>query len=251
MLGCVIQYGQSTGTAVDAPIAAPVSFAELEAQLTRMSAETEDVAQIARLNAARDLARQIKTQSPQSQQVVMDYLLAMTEAEARTQTITEQLVDLDEGAFTLPPIQEEVLLTVDEAPPGGGQGGSTSAESVVRIVPLNIETLKAEVRILLAEGHPREAMAQLDVCKGESCWGDVAELWAYARDTLIHQQREEASHLLLRARAETDAELKRRLLRETEEYLFKMLAQYPNTRHTSAIQASIELVQSEIAAAGE
>ena len=250
MLGCVVQYGQPVETAVDRPIAAPVSFTELEAQLTKLARETEDVSQLARLNAARDLARQMKTQSPAAQQVVMDYLLAVAEAEARTQVIVEQSVDMEVASFALPPIQEEVLLSVEEAP-AGGQGGSSSAESVVRIVPLDVASLKEEARTLLAEGSPREAMARLDVCKGEGCWGDVAELWGYARDTLVHQQREEAARLLQRARAETDAELKRRLLREAEELLFKLLAQYPNTRHTAAIQASIDLVQGEIAKLGE
>ena len=255
LLSCVINYGDPVDTVIAEPIAAPVSYGEIEARIDQLLVGMEDIDRVERLQAARDLAQHMKSQDPRAQQLVLDYLTVLVESEERANPID---VWVESGASTemviaLPPIEEEALvseevLAVEPAsapPPEEVEGGG-----LARIAPqpsLDTQAMLASARSLLGAGDPYAAMGALEPCLGESCWVEVAGMWAHARDLFVYQRREEAAELFLRARAEPNHELRQMQLREVEEMLYKLLAQYPNTRYAPAIQRNVSLVQQELA----
>ena len=273
MLGCVVRYGDPVETVITEEIAAPVSFSEIEARLDQMLVGLEDIDRVDRLQAARDLARHMKSQSPEAQRLVLDYLTVLVEVEERADPMDVWARSESEMAtfISMPEVQEEALIdeeslieeeslveeSLGEEGSGAGSeeaGSDDEGDPAVRIAPRagpNTATMIDSARGLLEAGDPLSAMAALEGCLGEECWAEVAGLWAHARDLHVYQRREEAAELFLRARAEPNAELRARQLREVEEMLYKLLASYPNTRYAPAIQRNVELVQGELSTLSE
>jgi hypothetical protein len=234
MTGCVIRYGEPVESLVNDEIMAPVSFSELETRIDAMLVGQEDIDRMDRLNAARELASQMKSQTPQAQQVVLDYLTVFVEVEERASPM--DIWSRSESEMTslirIPVIDEEVI------------GENLDVETFTEPDPAEV---LAAAGALLESGDPHGAMEALETCLGKACWSEVETLWTHSRDLYVYHRREEAAELFLRARAEPDKEQRIRQLREVEETLYKLLSMYPNTRYGPAIQRNITLVQEELA----
>ena len=257
VLGCVVRYGDPVETVITEEIAAPVSFTELESRIDELLDGMDDLDRIERLSAARVLASQMKSQPPEAQQQVLEYLTLIVDLEERARPMEVESQPEAASLIEIAPIEEEALEVEElaeepveepepteepvEEPPEARDGGADAAPALS-----GTEAMLAEARALLDADDPHAAMVSLERCLGKSCWVEVAGLWAHARDLHVYQLREAAAERFLAARDEPDPEKKGSQLRAVEEELTQLLARYPNTRYAPALQRNLALVQGEL-----
>lgn len=240
---CVVQYGPPPDGGAVPPVPQepqdpPVDFDEVVERLDALLVSTEDVDQRDRLDAARGLARRMRDEEPRAQRIVLAYLQEVVTIEERTQPMEAPALYSGEATFSLdgPAIVEEELEAPDEpeptaeAPPAPG-----STEDVT--------VLLQQARDLQQAGELAQALSLLERCLGQPCFEAAEPQWIAARDAYVHQQREQAGVLFLRARDEADPVVRLQALTDIRQRLADLADRYPEAAQAEAVRRNVELVQ--------
>ncbi|MEL6341871.1 MAG: hypothetical protein AAFV53_01980 [Myxococcota bacterium] len=238
-LGCVIPYGEPVETAVTSPQATPVQFAGVEADLAALLRTSTDADQIARLEVAQALVRDIKSQDPEAQRVVFGYLLDVLASERRLSDpgvqaeihLDTTIIETDEIA-----VEEEVLDGEEEAP---------------RLAAVDTTAMRQRARSMLAMDDPAGAMAALSACQGEPCWPEVEELWSHAEDVFIRQQADAVMMRLREILDERDPVSRRNRLGGLRSEVEALLEAHAQARYAPELETLLERINAEITAADE
>jgi hypothetical protein len=287
--GCVVRYGegpQAGGEAVDgaeggatpadpsAPTGPNLSerYAPLEGAFDSLMASDpgEDADRRDRLDAARDLSRDLRRGKKDPHELIEAYLRRVAEIESRAvpadapvlvigPAVNEEDVEetplgtvggedeqvlgedpgVDAGAVNPPP-------TKDPKVERGGERHTKPAEPAA--TPLTVEAAGAAARDALAKNDYAAALDALRPMKDDERFSEIAPLWQEAVDGWVHHERERAGLLFQTSRAWPQAE-RDAATQEVKGVLEGLLRDYPETTYKAAIVRNLQLVERETAAA--
>lgn len=262
---CVIRTAPPPGATAAEP-AAPSDLGAVEARLNDLLSSNDDLDRRDRLMAAMDLARQARRMDDASRAAVVAYLEQLAAIEARDVPFAAPVVlppealqsatgssmieeDLDAApaiAAAPEPAPEapatEVATAPAEAAPAPAPASPLPAEATDADAPL------VRARQQLAANDLEGALASLERCKGQPCWGEAEPLWAETRDRHVFARREAAGARYLASRELEDRAARIDALRLVRDELSELLRRYPDTRYADALARNIALVSQEIAA---
>lgn len=257
---CVIRTAPPPGATAAEP-AAPSDLGAVEARLNDLLSSNDDLDRRDRLMAALDLARQARRMDDASRGAVVAYLEQLAAIEARDVPFAAPVVlpaealqsatgssmieeDLDAAPAVAPapePAPEapptEVATAQPEAAPPAPPVEATDPDA-----PL------VRARQQLAANDLEGALASLERCKGQPCWGEAEPLWVETRDRHVFARREAAGARYLASRELEDRAARIDALRLVRDELSELLRRYPDTRYADALARNIALVSQEIAA---
>lgn len=242
--GCVFRYGPPVEAASDptAPpgeasaVAAPgVDFAPYIQTFDALHAADpgEDADRRDRLDAARDLARQLNRGRSDPEQAIALYLDRIAAIEARA-TPMEAPVLVGEGGGG---IGEEPLEVPDPRVDPG-----PSLEELERMSP---DEALERARDALAQNDYKGALDLLAPHRDGEHWPMLEEIWLESVDGYVFQERERAGELFRTSRA-WPQEARDRATLEVQATLEGLLADYPETTYKSALVRNLQLVQREL-----
>jgi hypothetical protein len=283
--GCVVRYGegpQAGGEAVDGveggatpgdPTVATGPtlsdrYAPLEGAFDSLMASDpgEDADRRDRLDAARDLSRDLRRGKKDPHELIEAYLRRVAEIESRSvpadapvlvigPTVNEEDVDEpqlgspegsgeeilgeDPGAVSLPPAKDPKVER-------GGERHSKPPEPSTP--PLTIEAAGAAARDALAKNDYKAALDALRPLREDERFSEIAPLWQEAVDGWVHHERERAGLLFQTSRAWPQAE-RDAATQEVKGVLEGLLRDYPETTYKAAIVRNLQLVERETATA--
>lgn len=255
---CVVTYGGASSLRPE-PLPAPNDLAEIEVRLETMIVGEIETDRRDRLVAAADLARLAALMAPAEQAQVRQYLQRVVAIEERSQPMSAPILfeePLPEVMATFDPmgtvVEEEDLGGLQELSPGASPtiDAPPTAPPEARVLPPAAGSSSDPTELAhsaLEAGDPGAALAALEPCVRDVCGEGAAELRARAEDAWIHQERERAGAIYLRARAEADPTERRLRLEEASTILSDLLARFPSAQHADAIARNLELVRKELA----
>lgn len=240
--GCVFRYGQPVEAAAEAepgaegaPAAQTVDFALYTRTFDELIAADsgDDADRRDRLDAARDLSRQLNRGRTPPEQAIAAYLDRVAAIESRaTPQVAPALVPEGGGD-----IGEEPL---DADSPRGR--GTPEPE------PLPPEEALAAAKDALAANDYRGALDVLSPLKDSDSWPLLEEVWQEAVDGWVFTERERAGELYRGSRA-WPTEARDRATQEVAAILEGLLEEYPETTYKAALVRNLQLVQRELPAA--
>lgn len=252
--GCVVSYGGASGLRPE-PLPAPNDLAEIEIRLESLFVGEIETDRRDRLVAAIDLARLAVLMAPTEREPIQRYLQRVVAIEERNQPMSapslfeEALPELM-GTFSpvgvqieeedLGGVQELSPVPQDLAPPPTGTETERVLDSGSSADPV------ALAQAALDAGDAGAALAALEPCSRVDCADGVDELRARAEDAWIHQERERAGAIYLRARSEPDATERGLRLGEAQAILEELLTRFPTAQQTEAIRRNLDLVRKEL-----
>ena len=285
--GCVVRYGEGPeaggepvdwveGGATPGDAAAPTGpspserYAPLESAFDSLMASDpgEDADRRDRLDAARDLSRDLRRAKKDPHELVEAYLRRVAEIESRSVPADAPVLVIgpavnEEDVSEAPlgqPDGEEVL----DAPKGGDEGAvSPTPTKDPRAerggdrpgrpadpapAPLTIEAAGAAARDALAKNDYKAALDALRPLRDDERFAEIAPLWQEAVDGWVHHERERAGLLFQTSRAWPQAE-RDAATQEVKGVLEGLLRDYPETTYKAAIVRNLQLVERETAAA--
>lgn len=262
---CVIRYGEGPKTpdTTTAQSLSPVDFGTYERQLAAMVDAAEEVDQRDRLDAAWELAQQMRDKDPTAQHQVRGYLDRLIEIESRTRPAATPLQTqvLSEGfggaarvgstelAGPEPLAEPAPVVEVDLLDPMALEAqGSTDGEVVVPPEPEgpNPDALLTDARRLAEAGDRIQAMSTLEACKALPCWSAVEPDWNTIRDAHVFSEKESLAVRFLELRGEPEVATQRAGLLEIQAALSTLRATWPGNAHEEAIEDHIRRVQKEL-----
>ena len=209
----------------DTPAAPQVDWAPYEAELQALLEEggVREQDQLDRLDAAHSLTLALQDGAP-PEQAVADYLDQLLVIEARE-------ADQDMEVF-------DTGLIIDT--------GGVIEQDLPDTVPSKLEQVRADARTALAEARYTDAMASLEVHRDGPDWGELEPLWLEAVDGFVHDERERAGQMFMRARELPEGPEKQDQIRQVETLLVGLVTFYPESSYTDAIRENLELVRAEL-----
>jgi hypothetical protein len=289
---CVVRYGegpQAGGEAVEgveggtAPADAAAStgpnpserYAPLESAFDSLMASDpgEDADRRDRLDAARDLSRDLRRGKKDPHELIEAYLRRVAEIESRAvpaeapvlvvgpavneEDVEEAPIGQTEGegeeslgepkdtaAVNLPPSKDPPAKD-PKAERGGERQGRPADPSAP---PPTVEAAGAAARDALAKNDYKAALDALRPMKDDERFAEIAPLWQEAVDGWVHHERERAGLLFQTSRAWPQAE-RDAATQEVKGVLEGLLRDYPETTYKAAIVRNLQLVERETAGA--
>lgn len=290
--GCVVRYGEGPeaggepveGGATPAdPVAAAGPtlsdrYAPLESAFDSLMASDpgEDADRRDRLDAARDLSRDLRRGKKDPHELVEAYLRRVAEIESRAvpadapvlvigPAVNEEDVEetplgqpdgegeevlgedpgVDAGALNLPPAKDPPKDPPKD--PKAERGGERNGKPATT-APLTVEAAGAAARDALAKNDYAAALDALRPLRDDERFAEIAPLWQEAVDGWVHHERERAGLLFQTSRAWPQAE-RDAATQEVKGVLEGLLRDYPETTYKAAIVRNLQLVERETAAA--
>lgn len=258
--GCIIRSGPPPGAT--APTAAvPGDLAAIEVRLDDLLSSNDDLDRRDRLMAALDLARQARHLDEAPRAAIVAYLEQLAAIEARNEPFAapailplEALPEASGSATML----EETLGEAPELPPQPTESAPPAeivapaeappSAEIAATPPVADDLAVQQARQQLASGDLAGALASLETCRGQPCWGAAEPLWAETRDRYVFAQREAAGARYLASRELDDRAARIEALRAVRDELSQLLSRYPDTRYADALQRNIALVSQELSA---
>lgn len=290
--GCVVHYGEGPraggeaaegvegeaaaggGDGAVTPAGPNLSerYAPLESAFDALMASDpgEDADRRDRLDAARDLSRDLRRGKKDPHELVEAYLRRIAEIESRAVPAEAPVLVIG------PAVNEEV---VEEAPigqpdgevigeepvgePAEAQGGAEGPAKEPKAErggerngkgadplspPATVESAGAAARDALAKNDYAAALDALRPMKDDERFAELAPLWQEAVDGWVHHERERAGLLFQTSRAWPQAE-RDAATQEVKGILEGLLRDYPETTYKAAIVRNLQLVERETAAA--
>ncbi|MCK6523051.1 hypothetical protein L6R49_16620 [Myxococcota bacterium] len=290
--GCVVHYGEgpraggegaeaTEGSAtVEGEVAPPTPnlserYAPLESAFDSLMASDpgEDADRRDRLDAARDLSRDLRRGKKDPHELIEAYLRRIAEIESRAvpaeapllvigPAVNEEVVEEaplgqpDGEVIGEEPIGEPAEVEGDGASPtpdkdpkadrGGQRVGGKPADPSAP--PPTIESAGSSARDALAKNDYKAALDVLRPLKDDPRFAEIAPLWQEAVDGWVHHERERAGLLFQTSRAWPQAE-RDAATQEVKGILEGLLRDYPETTYKAAIVRNLQLVERETAAA--
>ncbi len=270
--GCVVSYGGASGLRPE-PLPVPNDLAEIEIRLESLIVGEIETDRRDRLVAAIDLSRQAALMAPTERQQVQRYLQRVVAIEERNQPMSAPSLfeeALPELMATFSPVgvqvDEEDLGGVQDlnppaeepaVPPGESENASESESETDNESESESESRRvlergssssdpvALARAALEAGDPGAALAALEPCAQVACADGVSELRARVEEAWIHQERERAGAIYLRARSEPDPTERALRLAEARAILEELLIRFPSAPQAEAIRRNLDLVRKE------
>jgi len=248
--GCVVKYGEVPQPGVQ-HAQAPVNYVSVESELMalRADAESADVDQRDRIDAALELIRLAETDDFNDQDVLA-YLERVVDIERRLRSESVLTIDgprVSEEVLDSEPIEEEVLGgdedtgdpeeddPEDTEDPEGSEDGAT-------------ETSLDRAREALAEENYASALRVLERIKDEP---GGAELWGEAVNGHVHAERERAGEMFLGARELPMGDARVAAIQDVLDMLKALAKAYPETDYKDALERNIGLVERALEEAKE
>lgn len=197
----------------------------------------EDADRRDRLDAARDLSRQLNRGKLPPEQLIAEYLDRIARIEARsTPQSAPALEQLSAGSG----IGEEELGDPD---PGGSSPPQTKTAPEVELK--STEQALDDAREALAKNDYRGALDLLTPYQDREDWALLEEVWLEAVDGWVFQERERAGEMFRASRAWPQAERDKATL-EVQAILEGLLEQYPETTYKAALIRNLQMVEREL-----
>lgn len=239
--GCVVKYGELPQPGVEAAPVVDLKDEESELLALRAAAETRDVDQRDRIDAALELIRLTEAEDFTALDVEA-YLARVIEVESRVQADTIQGVGaggvVEEEVLEVPePVEEEALEVEDTE---GEDAEDTEEPAEVEAAGDTDEAALSFAREALAEEDYRAALLALEPIREDP---QVEDLWWEAVNGHVHAERERAGELFLEARDLPLGEERAAAIRAVLELLEALAEDYPGNAYEEALERNIGLVE--------